>query len=79
MAGAAGRNGCLLDIWKVETKELHIEHLLRAGQYARFYKAVVPNFWISQKLKIYMYFMGEGNGTPLQYCCPENPMDGGAW
>ena len=23
--------------------------------------------------------MGEGNGTPLQYCCPENPMDGGAW
>ena len=23
--------------------------------------------------------MGEGSGTPLQYCCPENPMDGGAW
>ena len=23
--------------------------------------------------------IGEGNGTPLQYCCPENPMDGGAW
>ena len=23
--------------------------------------------------------MGEGNGTPLQYCCLENPMDGGAW
>ena len=22
---------------------------------------------------------GEGNGTPLQYCCPENPMDRGAW
>ena len=22
---------------------------------------------------------GEGNGTPLQYCCLENPMDGGAW
>ena len=22
---------------------------------------------------------GEGNGTPLQYSCPENPMDGGAW
>jgi len=20
---------------------------------------------------------GEGNGTPLQYSCPENPMDGG--
>ena len=22
---------------------------------------------------------GEGNGTPLQYSCIENPMDGGAW
>ena len=27
-----------------------------------------------------MYFTpGEGNGTPLQYSCLENPMDGGAW
>ena len=22
---------------------------------------------------------GEGDGTPLQYACLENPMDGGAW
>ena len=22
---------------------------------------------------------GEENGTPLQYSCLENPMDGGAW
>ena len=22
---------------------------------------------------------GEGNGNPLQYSCPEKPMDGGAW
>ena len=22
---------------------------------------------------------GEGNGTPLQYSCLENPADGGAW
>ena len=22
---------------------------------------------------------GEGNGNPLQYCCQENPMEGGAW
>ena len=38
---------------------------------------------------IYMYktcftvsqirILGEGNGTPLQYSCLENPMDGGAW
>ena len=35
---------------------------------------------------IYWYFIyssvflfGEGDGTPLQYSCLENPMDGGAW
>ena len=26
-----------------------------------------------------MHSVGEGNGTPLQYSCLENPMDGGAW
>ena len=25
------------------------------------------------------YLFGEGNGTPLQYSCLENPMDRGAW
>ena len=25
------------------------------------------------------WLLGEGNGTPLQYSCLENPMDGGAW
>ena len=24
-------------------------------------------------------YAGEGNGTPLQHSCLENPMDGGAW
>ena len=27
----------------------------------------------------FYYIIGEGNGTPLQYTCLENPMDGGAW
>ena len=26
-----------------------------------------------------MHKDGEGNGTPLQYSCLENPMEGGAW
>ena len=26
-----------------------------------------------------MLNFGEGNGTPLQYSCLENPMDGGTW
>ena len=29
-----------------------------------------------QRLRMYI---GEGNGTPLQYSCLENPMGGGAW
>ena len=33
-----------------------------------------------QILKVcYAYAIGEGSGTPLQYSCLENPMDGGAW
>ena len=27
----------------------------------------------------YIPISGEGNGTPLQYSCLGNPMDGGAW
>ena len=27
----------------------------------------------------YTAIIGEGNGTPLQYSCLENPTDGGAW
>ena len=23
--------------------------------------------------------LGQGNGSPIQYSCLENPMDGGAW
>ena len=39
-------------------------------------------------MKVYVYThildlailrVGEGNGTPLQYSCLENAMDGGAW
>ena len=26
-----------------------------------------------------IHIYAEGNGTPLQYSCLENPMDGGAW
>ena len=38
----------------------------------------------SGKFSFHFYSSGrvevrEGNGTPLQYSCLENPMDGGAW
>ena len=31
------------------------------------------------KNKILRNKLGEGNSTPFQYSCLENPMDGGAW
>ena len=31
------------------------------------------------KNEMNQFSVGEGNGTPLQYSCLENPMDGGAW
>ena len=31
------------------------------------------------RLSVTPWIVGGGNGTPLQYSCLENPMDGGAW
>ena len=36
-------------------------------------------FKVLRKIFISNPLYGEGNGTPLQYSCLENPMDGGAW
>ena len=35
--------------------------------------------WLKKKIGECQGSLGEGNGTPLQYSCLENPMDGGAW
>ena len=34
---------------------------------------------VEQILNTRLRTFGEGNGTPLQYSCLENPVDGGAW
>ena len=40
----------------------------------------VKGFDVVNKAEVDFFFLlGEGNGTPLQYSCLENPMDGGAW
>ena len=36
-------------------------------------------FSIMVNYQIPDYSSGEGDGTPFQYSCLENPMDGGAW
>ena len=36
-------------------------------------------FFCMAEYSIVFVYVGEGDGTPLQYSCLENPMDGGAW
>ena len=43
-----------------------LTHFIVQQEPARLCKQLYPTF-------------REGNGTPLQYSCLENPMDGGAW
>ena len=45
-------------------------------------KLVVQSKWATYYLLVNLNprtDFGEGNGTPLQYSCLENPMDGGVW
>ena len=40
------------------------------------FSVILPNV----RYILYLYILaGEGNGTPFQYSCLENPMEGGAW
>ena len=42
------------------------------------YTIKLVSFSLCQLIKLQTLYR-EGNGTPLQYSCLENPMDGGAW
>ena len=56
--------------------------------------SIYPRYWRSNEcittrnllvfsrwvvLRDSIYYIGEGNGSPLQHFCLENPMDGGTW
>ena len=76
---ASFRRACLEKIrWTHRTKEE-----VRWGRLCKSRKilSVLGPFW--QKWDIFLLLTsgthGEGNGTPLQYSCLENPKDGGAW
>ena len=59
------------------------------GQKNEFAKHIIELFlkrmiqkhqWLPATIWVHLAdSVGEGNGTPLQYSCLENPMDGGAW
>ena len=57
---------------------IHVDVWWKSNQYLKqssFIKSKLKNKIIYAIISI----IGEGNGTPLQYSCLENPMDGGAW
>ena len=45
----------------------------------RFTPVLFSNECVQFSFYSFMTSTGEGNGTPLQYSCLENPKDGGAW
>ena len=53
--------------FQIQEEEIIQEHEYKLGNIREHYKGCL------------LHNIGEGNGTPLQYCCLENPMDGGAW
>ena len=57
--------GCTLEVLMVKLKLQYFGHLMRRVD--------------SLEKTLMLGRIREGNGTPLQYSCLENPMDGGAW
>ena len=59
-----------------------ISSLSHSGVFLYFFALIAKEgFLISScySLELCIQMGGEGNGTPLQYSCLENPMDRGAW
>ena len=53
----------------LQRKEILVKHHIQ----------LVPKKKGRKDLRTTIQLEGEGDGTPLQYSCLENPMDGGAW
>ena len=56
--------------------------LWSSQQYFRYIECFLSLFLVILvfgQYKTSVLHFGEGNGTPLQYSCLENPKDGGAW
>ena len=59
--------------WFIPTAGLQAQFFKHSQQFCEALNIIFKNYGsITQ-------YPGEGNGTPLQYSCLENPMDGGTW
>ena len=66
---------CLL---KSQEAKLELDMKQQTGSKSR--KEYIKDVYCHPAYLTYMQSTsGEGNGTPLQYSCLENPMEGGAW
>ena len=61
-----------------QSKQTSIE-LIRLSLYSMNYEYTMCVWERMRKMIVCIACIREGNGTPLQYSCLENPMDGGAW
>ena len=61
--------------WFLSEKEcIYLHVYMYVYQLKQFLKWLYIDIRINSEI-----WFTKGNGTPLQYCCLENPMDGGAW
>ena len=61
-------------------KEMHMDEISSlAHLILRFLRTGLSSSPWNRVTSICTFCFREGNGTPLQYSCLENPMDGGAW
>ena len=57
-----------------------MSNLFQQSLWYSIYKSCINLIRIEPKyFRIVASIIGEGNGTPLQYFCLENPMGRGAW
>ena len=70
------RKRCLIHFTLLKLRRLQNFHatLFRSSDLIRF-----RNYRANRLIFVKSHRFGEGNGTPLQYSCLENPRDGGAW
>ena len=79
--------GFLISVFLI-TGDIYLNHFVKLVSASFLYSYYLFPLFLISILKgdilrlfciILMDVSGEGNGTPLQYSCLENPMDGGAW